>query len=72
MAIISIIYLIIILIYLLMGAAIIFHMLHYRINRHAAFVMFVIYAVGGIFLLLSNFILYKAVDWYQIFSSLSF
>ena len=72
MAIISIIYLFIIVIYLLMGAAIIFHMLHYKINRRASLIMFAIYVAGGIFLLISNFILYKAVDWYQIFSSLNF
>jgi len=72
MTFISAIYFLLVLIYLSMGAAIIFHMLYYKMNRHAAFIMFVIYAAGSILLLISNFALYKSVDWYQIFASLNF
>jgi len=72
MSLVSIIYPIIIIAYLLIGAAIVFHMLYYRINRRVATVMFFIYLVGSIFLLISNFSFFGAVDWQQIFSNISF
>ena len=55
-----------------MGAAIIFHMLYYKINRHASMIMFFIYAIGGSLLLISNFILFNSVNWYQITSNFRF
>ncbi len=69
MTLVSLSYLAIVIIYLVMGAAIIFHMLYYRINRRVSVVMFFIYSAGGIFLLVSNFFLWRSVDWYQIFST---
>jgi len=72
MSLVSIIYTLIITIYLLIGAAIVFHMLYYKINRRVATVMFFIYLVGGIFLLISNFSFFGAVNWNQIFSNVSF
>jgi len=70
--IISIIYLVIILAYLIIGAAIVFHMLHYKINRHVAAIMFFIYFGGGILLLISNVSLFFSVNWYQIISNFRF
>ena len=72
MNIINLAYFLVILIYLAIGAAIVFHMLHYKINRHAAMLMFIIYSLGSILLLISNFSFFKMVDWYQIFSSFTF
>jgi hypothetical protein len=65
-------YLLIVFVYLAIGAAIVFHMLYYRINRHVASVMCVIYLIGSVLLLISNFTLYRSVDWYQIFAGLNF
>lgn len=72
MSLISFTYLILVLIYLAIGAAIIFHMLYYRINRRVATIMFFIYIIGGILLLISNYSLYRAVSWYDIFSGAGF
>lgn len=71
-AIITIPYTLLIIIYVAMGAAIVFHMLYYKINRHVAFVMFVIYIIGAVLLLISNLMLFRSVDWYQIISNLGF
>jgi len=68
MNIINLAYFLVILIYLAIGAAIIFHMLRYKINRHAAMVMFAIYSLGSLVLLIFNFSFFKMVDWNQIFS----
>ena len=68
MSFVSIFYSILILVYLAIGAAIIFHMLYYRINRRVAMIMFFIYVIGGILLLVSNYSFYRAVSWYNIFS----
>jgi ABC-type glycerol-3-phosphate transport system permease component len=72
MSLISLFYSIIILIYLAIGAAIVFHMLYYKINRRVATIMFFIYVVGGILLLISNYSLYRSVSWYNIFSGTGF
>lgn len=72
MPLISIFYLFIILIYLAIGAAIIFHMLYYRINHRVATIMFFIYAIGAILLLISNYSFYGSVSWYNIFSGTGF
>lgn len=66
----SVAYFFIIIIYLLIGAAIVFHLLYYRINRRASMIMFIIYIAGSVFLLVSNFILFRSIDWYHIFISL--
>ncbi len=71
-SIITIFYAVLVIIYIAMGAAIIFHMLYYKINRHAAMIMFFIYAIGGSLLLISNFILFNSVNWYQISSNFRF
>ena len=64
------IYFLIVLIFLSFGAAIVFHLLHYRINRRVAGIMFLIYVIGAVFLIISNFALFLQVDWEQIFGSL--
>jgi hypothetical protein len=66
---ITLFYLLIILIFLAIGAGIVFHMLHYKINRRVAGIMFVIYMSGSFLLLLSNIAFFRSVNWYQIFSS---
>lgn len=71
-SIITIFYAVLVIIYIAMGTAIIFHMLYYKINRHAAMIMFFIYAIGGSLLLISNFILFNSVNWYQISSNFRF
>lgn len=71
-AIISIPYSLLIIIYVVMGAAIVFHMLYYKINRHVAFIMFLVYVIGAVLLLISNFMLFNAVDWYKIISNFGF
>ena len=63
-------YSLIILIFLAFGAAIVFHLLRYKINRRVAGVMSLIYIVGAVLLLISNFILFQQVNWEQIFSGL--
>lgn len=72
MTFISLAYVFIIIVYLAIGAAIVFHMLRYKINRRAAAVMFFIYLGGGILLLLSNISLFFSVNWYQIITNLGF
>lgn len=72
MSFISLIYFFVIAVYLLIGAAIIFHMLRYKINRRASAVMFLIYFAGSVFLLFSNYILFRSVPWYEILSSFKF
>lgn len=68
MSIIPLFYLLIIIIFLAIGAGIVFHMLHYKINRRVASIMFIIYISGSLLLLISNFTLFRSVNWYQIFS----
>jgi hypothetical protein len=68
-AVITIPYSLLIIIYVAMGAAIIFHMLYYKINHRVAFIMFLVYIIGAVLLLLSNLILLRSVDWYQIISN---
>jgi hypothetical protein len=60
-------YLLIVLIFIAFGAAIVFHLLYYKINRHVSGVMSLIYAIGAVLLLISNFILFSQVNWEQIF-----
>ena len=62
-SIINILYFIIVLIFLAFGAAIVFHLLYYKINRHVSGMMSLIYIIGAFLLLLSNFILFRQVDW---------
>jgi len=62
-------YSLIILIFLAFGAAIVFHLLYYKINRHVSGVMSLIYIIGAALLLISNFILFMQVDWGQIFGN---
>ncbi len=69
MSLVSFFYLFFIIIYLIIGAAIVFHMLYYKINRRVAAIMCLIYVIGSIFLLISNFSLYRSVNWYNIFSA---
>lgn len=69
---ISVLYIFIIAVYVAIGLAIVFHMLHYRINRRAAIVMFLIYSIGSVLLLISNVSLFFQVDWYQIINNLGF
>jgi hypothetical protein len=64
--IISLAYLLLIFVFLAMGGAIIFHLLFYRINRHVASIMSIIYIIGSIALLISNFTMFRAVDWYHL------
>ena len=71
-AIVTILYALFIIVYVIMGAAIIFHVLSYRIHHHTAMVIFFIYAVGGLLLLISNFMLFNSVNWYQITSNFRF
>jgi hypothetical protein len=70
--IIALIYTLLIIIYIAMGAAIVFHMLHYKINRHVATIMFFVYTAGGIILLISNFVFFSSVNWYQFSSNFGF
>lgn len=72
MSLVSIFYSILILVYLAIGAAIVFHMLYYRINRRVAIIMFFIYIIGSVLLLISNYSFFRSVSWYNIFSGTSF
>lgn len=72
MSVISLLYLLLILIYFAIGAAIVFHMLYYKINQRVAIIMFFIYTAGSILLLISNYSFYRSVDWYNIFSGAGF
>ncbi len=62
-------YFLIILIFLAFGAAIVFHLLYYKINRQVAGIMSVIYIAGAALLIISNFILFQQVNWEQIFGN---
>lgn len=68
--IINIFYFVIILIFLIFGAAIVFHLLYYKINRHVSGVMTLIYLIGVTLLLISNFILFTQVNWDQLLENL--
>ena len=68
LSIINILYLVIVLIFLAFGAAIVFHLLYYKINRHVSGMMSLIFVIGAALLLISNFILFKQVAWEKIFS----
>jgi len=72
MSLISLLYLIFILVYIAIGAVIVFHMLRYKINRRVAAIMCLIYLGGGILLLISSISLFFSVNWYQIISNLRF
>jgi ABC-type glycerol-3-phosphate transport system permease component len=63
------IYFLIVIIFLAFGAAIVFHLLYYKINRHVSGVMSLIYVIGAVLLIISNFILFKQVNWEQIFGN---
>ena len=65
-SIIIVIYFLIVLIFLAFGAAIVFHLLYYKINRHVSGVMSLIYVVGAVLLIISNFVLFKQVNWEQL------
>jgi len=67
-SIINILYLVIVLIFLAFGAAIVFHLLYYKINRHVSGIMSLIFIIGAVLLIISNFVLFKQVNWEQIFS----
>jgi len=60
-------YFLIILIFLVFGATIVFHLLYYKINRQVAGIMSSIYIAGAAVLLILNFILFSQVNWEQIF-----
>lgn len=62
-------YLLIVLIFLAFGAAIVFHLLYYKINRHVSGMMALIYVIGTALLLISNFILFTQVNWEQLFGN---
>jgi len=67
-SIINILYLVIVLIFLAFGAAIVFHLLYYKINRRVSGIMSLIFVIGAALLLISNFVLFKQVAWEKIFS----
>lgn len=67
--IITIFYLLLILIFLAFGAAIVFHLLRYRINRQVAGIMSLIYIIGAVLLILSTFALFQQVNWENIFGN---
>jgi hypothetical protein len=60
-------YLLLIFFFIAFGAAIVFHLLHYKINRRVSGAMSIIYIIGAVLLLISNFILFSQVNWEQIF-----
>ncbi|MDD3487692.1 MAG: hypothetical protein PHF35_04975 [Candidatus Moranbacteria bacterium] len=64
----SILYLLLLLIFILFGAIIVFHLLYYKINRHVSGMMSIIYVIGAVLLLISNFILFAQVEWPKLFS----
>ncbi|MFA6285231.1 MAG: hypothetical protein WC643_01730 [Parcubacteria group bacterium] len=67
-AIIITLYFVIVVIFLSFGATIVFHLLHYKINRRVSGMISLIYIIGAALLLISNFILFQQVAWNQIFS----
>lgn len=62
------VYFLIILIFLAFGAAIVFHLLRYKINRSVSGMMSLIYIIGAVLLIISNFILFRQINWGQLFS----
>jgi len=69
-SIILLLYSVLVIIFIAFGAAIVFHLLYYKINRHVSGVMSLIYVVGAVLLIISNFILFRQVNWEQLFSGL--
>lgn len=67
-SVIVILYSILIIIFIAFGAAIVFHLLRYKINRRVSGVMSLIYVIGAVLLIISNFVLFRQVNWEQIFS----
>ncbi|MCX6762883.1 MAG: hypothetical protein NT093_03850 [Candidatus Moranbacteria bacterium] len=67
-SIIIIIYFVLVIILLAFGAAIVFHLLYYKINRHVSGVMSLIYVIGAVLLIIPNFILFRQINWGQLFS----
>lgn len=63
------IYFVVIFIFLAFGAAIVFHLLYYKINRHVSGVMSLIYVIGAVLLIISNFVLFRQVNWEQLFGN---
>jgi len=61
-------YSVLVIIFLAFGAAIVFHLLRYRINRQVSGAMSLIYVIGAALLLISNFVLFRQVNWEQFFS----
>lgn len=61
-------YSVLVIIFLAFGATIVFHLLRYRINRQVSGAMSLIYAIGAALLLISNFVLFRQVNWEQFFS----
>ena len=59
-------YSILVIIFLAFGAAIVFHLLRYKINRRVSGVMSLIYVIGAVLLIISNFILFRQVNWEQL------
>jgi ABC-type glycerol-3-phosphate transport system permease component len=62
-------YFLIILIFLAFGAAIVFHLLRYRINRQVSGAMSIIYIIGAVLLFISNFVLFRQVNWEYLFGN---
>jgi ABC-type glycerol-3-phosphate transport system permease component len=53
-------------IFIAFGAAIVFHLLYYKINRKVSGVMSLIYIIGAVLLIISNFVLFRQVNWEQL------
>lgn len=70
-SIILLLYSVLVIIFLAFGAAIVFHLLRYKINRRVSGVMSLIYVIGAVLLIISNFILFRQVNWEQLFSGLN-
>lgn len=67
--IILLLYSVLVIIFLAFGAAIVFHLLYYKINRHVSGIMSLIYVAGAVLLIISNFILFRQVNWEQLFGN---
>jgi ABC-type glycerol-3-phosphate transport system permease component len=65
-SIILLLYSVLVIIFLAFGAAIVFHLLRYKINRRVSGIMSLIYVVGAVLLIISNFVLFKQVNWEQL------
>jgi hypothetical protein len=68
-SIIIVLYFLVILIFLAFGATIVFHLLRYKINRSVSGAMSLIYIIGAVLLLISNFVLFRQVNWEQLFEN---